>query len=202
MTPRKPIIGLVGAIGAGKSTVAELLAARGGAVVNADALGHDALEQPAIREQVLARWGDVLKPDGRVDRRKVAAIVFDSPAERKTLESWVFPYIRRRCEEAISKAQLDPVAAFVVLDAAVMLEAGWSGICDKLIYVDAPQELRIQRLAGRSGWTAADLAAREKAQMPAEEKKKHATDIIRNAGTRLELEHTINRLLTEWNIIR
>ncbi len=197
---RKPIIGVVGAIGAGKSTVSRQLAARGGAVVDADAVGHDALEQPQVRERVVARWGHVLRPDGRVDRRKVAEIVFADAAERKALEAIVFPYIRRKCEAAIEAAQADPAARFVVLDAAVMIEAGWTGVCDKLIYVDAPRDVRQKRLAARSGWVAADLTAREAAQMPADEKKRYADAVLDNAGTPAELEAQVARLMTAWNL--
>lgn len=200
MTHRKPILGLVGAIGAGKSTVAAILAARGGAVVDADAVGHDALEQPEIRERIAARWGNVLRADGRVDRRKIAQIVFASSNERKALEGMVFPYIRRKCEDAIQAALNDVVTGFVVLDAAVMLEAGWGDVCDKLIYVDAPRGIRLERLAARSGWTADDLDAREAAQMPADEKKKRADAILINGGTREELDAQVTALLLRWNV--
>jgi dephospho-CoA kinase len=200
MIPRKPILGLVGAIGSGKSTVAKLLAARGGAVVDADALGHDALDQPEIRETIVARWGNILKPDGRVDRRKVAAIVFASPEERRKLEHLVFPFIRRKCEDAIQTAAADVVTQFVVLDAAVMLEAGWVGVCDRLLYVDAPREQRLARLAERSGWTAADLDAREAAQMPADEKRRHADAVVVNDGSRDELDAKLTMLLNRWNV--
>lgn len=200
MTPRKPILGLVGAIGAGKSTVAKRLAARGGAVVDADALGHDALDQPEIRERIVAEWGNVLRPDGRVDRRKVAAIVFASPEERRKLEHLAFPFIRRRCEDAIQAAMNDVQFKFVVLDAAVMLEADWVGVCDRLLYVDAPRELRLKRVAERSGWTAADLDAREAAQMPAEEKRRYADALIMNDGTIDELDRDLTIVLKRWNL--
>jgi dephospho-CoA kinase len=200
VTPHKPILGLVGAIGAGKSTVAKLLAARGGAVVDADALGHDALDQPEIRERIVARWGNILKPDGRVDRRKVAAIVFASPEERRRLEHLVFPFIRRKCEDAIQAVGNDVLAKFVVLDAAVMLEAGWVGVCDRLLYVDAPRELRLERLQARSGWTAADLDAREAAQMPADEKRRFVDAVIINDGSRDELDAKLTVLLDRWNM--
>ncbi len=200
MTSRKPILGLVGAIGAGKSTVAKRLAARGGAVVDADALGHDALDQPEIRERIVAEWGNLLRPDGRVDRRKVAAIVFASPEERRKLEHLTFPFIRRRCEDAIQEAMNDVQFKFVVLDAAVMLEAGWVGVCDRLLYVDAPRELRLQRVAERSGWTAADLDAREAAQMPAEEKRRHADAVIMNDGKLDELDRNLTVVLKRWNL--
>ncbi|QEL20324.1 dephospho-CoA kinase [Limnoglobus roseus] len=195
---KKLTIGLIGAIGAGKSAAAAVLARLGGAVVDADAVGHAALELPAVRERLAARWGNVLKDDGRVDRRKIAEIVFRDPAERTALEAIVFPSIRRLCEEAMAAGQADPAKKIVVLDAAVLIEAGWKDVCDKLIYVDAPHEVRVARVAARSGWTEAELLAREAAQMPAEEKKKHAHVILNNATTRDDLADEIERILLAW----
>jgi dephospho-CoA kinase len=199
----KPVIGLVGGIGAGKTAAAAALAARGGVVVNADALGHEALEQPEIRRQVLDRWGgrgNLQKPDGRLDRRAIAGIVFADDAERVALEGMVFPYIGRRALEEIAKAQTDPAARFVVVDAAVMLEAGWDDACDRLVYVDAPPEVRLARVLARSGWSASDLAAREAAQWPAAEKLKRAAAVIVNDGGLDQLQRQVDRLLREWGI--
>jgi len=199
----KPVIGLVGGIGAGKSTAAAAFAARGGAVVDADALGHEALEQPEIRCRVLDRWGhrgNLVKPDGRLDRRAIARIVFANPAERAALEAMVFPYIGRRAMEEVAKAQADPAAKFVVVDAAVMLEAGWDGVCDRLVYVDAPPEARLARLAARSGWSASDLAAREAAQWPAAEKRKRAAAVIVNDTGRDKVQEQVDRLLEMWAV--
>ena len=199
----KPVIGLVGGIGAGKSTAAAAFAARGGAVVDADALGHEALEQPEIRRRVLDRWGqrgNLVKPDGRLDRRAIARIVFADPAERAALEGMVFPYIGRRAVEEVAKAQADPAAKFVVVDAAVMLEAGWDGVCDRLVYVDAPPEARLARLAARSGWSASDLAAREAAQWPAAEKRKRAAAVIVNDAALDKVQEQVDRLLEMWAV--
>src|SRR5262245_36949267 len=124
---RKPILGLLGAMGSGKSTVAAALIRRGGRLISGDALGHEGLRQPDIREQLVRRWGrDVLDAHGEVDRRKVAGLVFADPAERRALEAMVFPWIERRFREEIAVAEVDPQVAFVVLDAAIMLEAGWN----------------------------------------------------------------------------
>jgi dephospho-CoA kinase len=199
----KPVIGLVGGIGAGKSTAAAAFAARGGAVVDADALGHEALEQSEIRRRVLDRWGhrgNLVKPDGRLDRRAIARIVFADPAERAALEGIVFPYIGRRTTEEVAKAQADPAAKFVVVDAAVMLEAGWDGVCDRLVYVDAPPEARLARLAARSGWSASDLAAREAAQLPAAEKRKRAAAVIVNDAGLDKVQEQVDRLLELWAV--
>jgi dephospho-CoA kinase len=199
----KAVIGLIGGIGAGKSTVARVLAARGGRLIDADALGHDALEQINIRQFVLNHWGDrasLLRPDGRIDRRALGRVVFENSADRYALQEAVFPYIRERAVAAIAAAQADPVARFVVLDAAVMLEAGWDGICDKVLYVDAPRPLRLARVAERSGWSESDLTARESAQWPEDRKNAAADWILVNDGSLIELERKVEELLRLWGM--
>jgi dephospho-CoA kinase len=196
----KMVIGLVGTIGAGKTAVAALLAARGGVVVDGDKLGHAALERPGVRAELVARWGArILKPDGSINRRVVGGIVFADPAERKVLESVVFPVIGTMATEQVGTAMANPAARFLVLDAAVMFEAGWSGACDKVLFVDAPRPTRLARVANR-GWTAADLAAREAAQMPAAEKKARSDAVVENTGTPAELAAKVNAVLADWDL--
>jgi len=130
-------------------------------VIDADSLGHEALRQPDIVAKLVRYWGEgIRKPDGSLDRREIGRIVFADPAQRNTLEATVFPYIEERTRQEISAAQVNPAVAFVLLDAAVLLEAGWGESVDRLVYVDAPRPLRVARLAARSGWTEADLTAR------------------------------------------
>src|SRR5262245_34362751 len=107
--PARPVLGLVGGIGSGKSEVAAALARRGGCVVAGDPLGHEALRQPGVREQVVARWGsELLGPDGEIDRRTLGAVVFAAPGERAALESIVHPWIGRRLAEQVAAARADP----------------------------------------------------------------------------------------------
>lgn len=194
----KLTLGLIGGIGSGKSLVGSILAELGGHVIEGDKLGHEALQQPAIREQVVERWGrDILDDRGEVNRRKLGAIVFADPNERRTLEKLVFPHIERRIEEEIKKADHDPKIKFAVLDAAIMLEAGWSRSCTVVIYVDAPPEQRYERLAKQRGWTAKEVEARENAQLSLEEKKARADAVVDNSGdpaqTRLHVEQLLKR---------
>ncbi|OWK43645.1 dephospho-CoA kinase [Fimbriiglobus ruber] len=200
-TPHKLVIGIVGAIGAGKSAAAAAFARRGGAVVDADRLGHAVLERPDVKNELVTRWGtEVIKPDGTANRRAVAAIVFNSPAERRVLEGVVFPHIRRMAVEAVETARADPAARFVVLDAAVMLEAGWNGACDRIVYVDAARPVRLARLAERNGWGEDEVTAREAAQLPAAEKRATADAVVINDGTRDGLQEQVDRLLTLWDL--
>jgi dephospho-CoA kinase len=196
---RKPVLGLIGGIGAGKTAAARCFAARGGFAVDCDKLGHVALEVPDVKRELTERWGGrVLNPDGTANRRAIAGIVFDTPGEREWLEGVVFPVIGGLATAGIRKAEGDSAARFVVLDAAVLLEAGWGPMCDKIVYVDAPRELRERRLKARSGWTAADLAAREAAQWPAERKKAHAHAVIVNDGSPEGLQGRVDHVLKSW----
>jgi dephospho-CoA kinase len=197
---RKPVLGLIGGIGAGKTAAGWCLAARGGFVIDCDQLGHAALEVPDVKQRLIERWGErILHPQGLVNRRAIAGIVFGTSTERAWLESVVFPVIGELAKTEVQKAEDDPAIRFVVLDAAVLLEAGWKPMCDKIAYIDAPRELRLQRLANRSKWTTADLAAREAAQWPAERKKQHADVVVVNDGSPEQLQERMDHILKSWN---
>lgn len=197
----KPVVGLIGAIGAGKSTVAKCFAARGAHVINADALGHEALLQPEIVAALVSRWGaKVQQKDGTLNRRAIGQIVFNNAQERSALEAVVFPEIGRRTLEEIHRAQANPAVAFIVLDAAVMLEAGWQEMVDSLVYVDAPRELRLERVALRSGWDDAELTAREAAQWPTERKKRLANCVLVNDSETEVLLERVDSVIHELKL--
>jgi dephospho-CoA kinase len=199
----KPVIGLVGGIGSGKSQVSAALAQRGGRVVAGDPLGHAALRQPTIRKQIVNRWGKaMLGPDGEIDRRALGAVVFADAEERIALEAIVQPWIGEQLRVEIAKAQADPAVLFVVLDAAVMLEAGWEGACDLLVYIHAPRNVRLARVAAQRGWSAAEAAAREQAQLSLTEKAARADAALDNSGSLANLGPQLDRLLARLGIGR
>lgn len=193
---RKPIIGLIGGIGSGKSLIAVEFARHGGKVVSGDQAGHEALRQPEIRDAVVARFGpEIVGTDGEIERRKLGRIVFGDDSQRKALELLVFPYIEWRIREEIAAAQADPNVRFVVLDAAIMLEAGWNNVCDWIVYSDVPPEIRVQRLQQQRGWSEKEVTAREAAQMNLTDKKTRADFVIDNAGTPEQTAAQIARLV-------
>jgi dephospho-CoA kinase len=199
----KPVVGLIGGIGSGKSTVAAAFVRRGAKVIVGDALGHEALRQPEIRARLVERWGPgVLTATGEVDRRKVAGIVFaktpQARDELRVLESWLFPWIERRIREEIAAAQTDAATCLIVLDAAVMLEAGWDRVCDRLVYVHAPREVRLKRLATGRGWSPKEVEERESVQRSLTEKATRADDAVDNSGSSGEVQRQVDDLLSRW----
>jgi dephospho-CoA kinase len=198
---RKPVLGLIGGIGSGKSMVAAELARHGGKIVSGDAAGHEALRQPEIRDAVVRRFGrEIVGPDGAIQRRKLGPIVFADAGERRALEELVFPYIKRRITEEIERANTDPEVPFIVLDAAIMLEAGWNNVCHWIVYIDVPPEVRFQRLAQQRGWSEKEVQAREAAQMNLSEKKAKADFVIDNAGTPEQTATQVARLLDKLGL--
>jgi len=198
---RKSVICLVGGIGSGKTLVAAALARQGGHVIAGDLLGHEALRQPEIRQRVVERWGQsLLDEHGAIERRRLGAIVFADAGERRALEAVVFPWIERRIGEEIAYAEANGEIRFIVLDAAVLLEAGWNQRCDRLVYVETPRELRLKRLKQQRNWSEKEVEARESAQMSLTEKKRRADEVVDNSGPPEQMDRQIADLLRKWGI--
>jgi dephospho-CoA kinase len=196
------IVGVLGGIGAGKSEVAATLAARaGGRVVVADALGHEALRQPEIRNPLVAWFGDSILQDGEIDRKRLAAIVFADKGKLGYLESLSHPWIHRRLEEEARRAW-EEHCPLLVIDAALLLEAGWRGVCDKLVFIDAPPEVREERVKTTRGWSAEDAQKREAAQLPLTRKRSVADHIIDNSSSHEFLVRQVDDLLDRWGLPR
>jgi dephospho-CoA kinase len=189
-----PVIGLTGGVASGKSSFAKLLAERGFAVIDADSVGHDVLDLPGVQARLVDRFGPgVLSSPGlsaglraRVDRKALAAIVFADAKARQALEAIVHPLMRALFLKVFA-SELGSVPSSsvrpVVLDAAILIEAGWDDLCDLIVFVDAPRRERLLRAAETRGWSDDDFAARERAQRPCDQKQLGADFVIRNDGT-------------------
>jgi dephospho-CoA kinase len=190
------VIGIVGGIASGKSLVSTTLAQLGAEVIDADRLGHEVLREPATLAASRNRWGDaVFALDGQLDRKQIAARVFgdsdEAREERTFLEQLTHPQIAAKAREAISHFATRGDVDVVVLDAALLLEAGWYEYCDHILFVDAPREVRLARAKSR-GWSEAEFAKREASQMRLEEKRSRADIVIDNSGS---AQHTTDQLV-------
>jgi dephospho-CoA kinase len=194
MPHTRPIIGIAGGIGSGKSAVAAILAEAGCIVADSDEMGRAALRDPRIRETLVAWWGpEVLDGSGAVDRGAVARIVFADAAELDRLEALTHPWIEAR-RRAVFEAAPREAPAFVI-DAPLLFEVGLDDLCDAIIFVEAPRELRLRRIQATRGWDEAELARREESQLPLDEKRSRADYVVRNDGDLRELSAQVHTIL-------
>lgn len=192
---RKPVIGLVGGVGAGKSTAARELEALGCALVDGDKIGHLLLDDPEVRQLLQDRWGErVFAADGRADRKAVAAVVFENPRELAALNGIMHPRIRRQMEGLIASAFARANVPAVVMDAAVLLEAGWDDLCTHLVFVQAPDESRQERVEQARGWAAQEWLKREKSQIPLDTKRADCYYLLDNSSGVSHLREQIRSL--------
>ena len=180
------IIGILGGVSSGKSMVARQFARLGAKLLDADQAGHEALRLPHVEAAARRRWGEaVFGPDGRIDRARLARLVFAAGAEgqreRTYLEQLTHPEITRLLKQQ-AEALAATETAVAVLDAALLLEAGWDKLCEKIVFVEAPREARLARARAR-GWGEEDFAAREGAQESLHRKRARADAIIDNSGS-------------------
>ena len=187
-----PRIGLTGSVGAGKSSVARRLGARGALVIDADVLARRATEDPAVLERIAEALGPELLVDGRLARAATARRVFDDPAARRRLEAIVHPWVRRAmvAAEAAAMATATP-APLVVHDVPLLFENGLDADMDATVVVDAPFAQRVARLAARSGMDEAAVRARDAAQLDPAEKARRATFVIDNRGDEEDLDAAV-----------
>jgi dephospho-CoA kinase len=196
--PNLKVIGLLGGIASGKSLVADALVRQGAILLDADAAGHQVLLEPAVEAAARTRWGSaIFGPDGHIHRPALARIVFApppaGPPELAYLESISHPRIGGRLRDQIDRLAADGQLHVLVLDAPVMLKAGWDQFCDLLVFVEADRSIRLQRAMSR-GWTAEELARREAAQEPVASKRRRADAVIDNSGPVAATESQVEQL--------
>lgn len=183
MTRKKPIIGLCGGIGAGKSQVAAEFARLGCRVISSDALNHEVLRRPDVAATLRAWWGpDVLDANGQVDRARVAEIVFRQGEQKRRLEGLVYPLIAELRSSKITDANGDLAVKAIILDSPLLFESNLDRLCDSIVFIDTPREQRLARLGQTRGWTAQELHERERWQMPLAEKRARSAFVVDNAG--------------------
>ncbi|MFP4144949.1 MAG: dephospho-CoA kinase [Phycisphaeraceae bacterium] len=196
-TGRKPVIGLLGGPGSGKSFVAGLFTELGCAVIDADAIARDALTRPDVIDTLVSWWGEGIRdPEGGIDRSQVGQIVFEDPAELRRLEGLVHPIVGDRRAELRRRYQADPEVRAIVEDVPLLLEKGLEGVCDVLVFVEASRETRLERVRAHRGWDDAELARRESRQMPLDTKRNRANYVLNNDGDPARTASEARRILS------
>ena len=189
------IIGLTGGIACGKSTVSNILKTLGAKILDADAMAHELMQpkQP-LWNLYVSHWGEgILKqPGGTLDRRAIGAIVFNDPAERQWLDSAAHPILLAEAQRRLAALEKQHTEV-AVLDVPLLFESGWDRLADEIWVTSVSEDVQLQRLMARNGWTEAEARARIAAQMSLAEKRARADVILDNSGTLDELREQVIR---------
>ena len=192
------VLGLTGGIGSGKSLVAQMFRELGAEVIDADQLARDVVEpgQPALDEIVEAFGRDILLPDGRLNRGRLAAAIFADPAARQRLNAITHPRIRARMDtEVAARSQRSGV---LILDIPLLYENGRAGIVEKVVVVWVDPATQLQRLTERDGLSVEDARQRIAAQMSLDDKRARADYVIDNTGSREATRRQVETIYRQY----
>ena len=178
---KKRIIGILGGVGSGKSTVAAEFAKLGCAVINADKIAHGLLEKNIVKKKMVARFGrGILDSNGKINRRKLAGVAFAGAKNLKALNRIIHPLVLQQAREFIKKAKGQKWVKAVVLDMPLLTEVGWAKRCDKLIFVKCRRKIRAERAKKAGILNLEKLKFREKFQISLYKKRAIADNTIDN----------------------
>lgn len=185
-------VGLTGGVGSGKSTVAALFAGHGVPVIDTDDIARTmvASGKPAHREIVSAFGPQVLNAAGEIDRARLREIVFHDVAERKRLESILHPRIRVDVIERMRAI----TTGYCLVVVPLLIEAGFTDLVDRILVVDADEDLCIARASARTGLGKPEIRAIQASQINRRERLRHADDVITNNTDSMHLEREVARL--------
>lgn len=182
------IIGLTGGIGSGKSTVAKYIAEKGIPVYIADDEAKKIMNDENVIEEIVSVFGNqVLNEDGKIDRKKLASIVFKTKSKLKKLNTIIHPKVKQHFSNWLLKYS---DKKFIIKEVAILFETKGNLQCDKVILVTAPLNIRIERTMKRDGVAKEAILERINNQMPEEEKVKLADYVVEN----IDLQHTFKQV--------
>ncbi|MBN1764065.1 MAG: dephospho-CoA kinase [Sedimentisphaerales bacterium] len=193
---KKPVIGLLGGVGSGKSTVAKELEKFGCAVINADQINHELLNKKEIKTQLIDWWGVTILTDGYVDREKLSELVFDDQQKLKQLTDLLHPLIIKRQDELLQELTNKTDIKAIILDVPLLLEKKLESICDCFIYVDTEEKIRHQRLKNIRGWDEKRIKIVENMQLALDIKKEISEYSISNNSGIPKIADQTEKILT------
>jgi len=191
-TRRPIVVGLLGGIASGKSSVAAILGELGAAILDADAIARRQFELPEVRAALVRRFGPAVAPAGVIDRAVLARATFGDPEALADLEQLIHPRVRSEIESRLQRLLASNEVPAVVLDVPLLLETSpLSARCDLLLYVESPAAERRRRGVELRGWDGEELARREAHQVDPDEKRRRADVVLRNDGSLAELRDRV-----------
>ena len=196
-TRDKPIIGILGGIASGKSTVASIFGKSGCKVIDADKIAHKILERKNIKKKIVDLFGPgILNSTGVIDHKKLAGLVFADAARLSSINGIIHPLVIKRTEELIARFNSQNQVKAIVLDMPLLVEIGWDKRCDRLIFVDCSEKIRFCR-AKKLGYSKKQLKIRENFQISLDNKKALADNAIENNSGFSALVRQIAEILSD-----
>lgn len=178
---KKPILGILGGIHSGKTSVAAEFARLGCGVIDADKITHELLDKPPVKEKIVTSFGGgILDSTGKINRKKLADIVFTDAEKLSLLNKIIHPLVLERADKLIEQYNRQQTVKAIVLDMPLLVEAGWEKRCDRLIFVDCNRQLRLDRAKKAGFLDENQLNFRENSQISLDNKAKLADDIVDN----------------------
>lgn len=198
MTSKPKIIGITGGISSGKSTVARMLASLGAELIDADEMCHKLLLKKELKDKIIERFGNTIQDSyGRIDRSRLAKIVFQDNASLDALCSILHPIVIEQIKSKIDEIREKGRRNAVVIDAALLEESVLSLMCDFIVFVNTSKDHRLKRSQISRHWAEGELEKRERFQMALEDKKKKAEYIIDNNFTE---DNTFRQVKEFWQL--
>ncbi len=194
----KPLIGIIGGIASGKSTVAAEFRKLGCAVIDADAMVHELLREDKVRTEIVQLFGpEVLNACGELDRKRLATIVFADTKRLSALNKVLHPRVLRRTEELIAQYNKDSHTKAIVLDMPLLVEVGWADRCDRVIFVECDRRRRVERARSKGLVDDREIEIRENSQISLDSKARLADDIVDNNSDFSTLVRQIKEIFSE-----
>ena len=201
---RKPIIGIVGGVGSGKSTVAGEFAKLGCSVIDADKIAHELLNKLAVKEEIVGVFGAVLDSTGKIDRKKLADIVFADAKKLSSLNRIIHPLVLERAEELIRRYNRQRQVRAIVLDMPLLVEIGWDKRCERIVFVDCQKQKRMDRVKKLGIFDENQLKIRENFQISLDKKKRIADNFIDNnsefSALVKQVANIFSQVISSWGL--
>jgi dephospho-CoA kinase len=179
----KPVIGLCGGIGSGKSAVADAFEHQGCQVIRSDELNHAVLATPAVLQQLVDWWGPEVAAGDEPNRRRIADIVFEDEQQKRRLEDLVYPLIAARRRAIMQSVEDNSAIKAIVIDSPLLFESNLSSECNSIVFVNVDEARRSQRLKQSRGWSPDELRRRERWQLALSEKRQRSDFVVDNNGS-------------------
>lgn len=201
---RKPIIGIVGGVGSGKSTVAGEFAKLGCSVIDADKIAHELLNKLAVKEEIVGVFGAVLDSTGKIDRKKLADIVFADAQKLSSLNRIIHPLVLERAEELIRGYNRQRQVRAIVFDMPLLVEIGWDKRCERIVFVDCQKQRRMDRVKKMGIFDENQIKIRENFQISLDKKKRIADNVIDNnsefSALVKQVANIFSQVISSWGL--